>query len=147
MGSQTAAGTTLAISVSAPATQDLAGFTALTFTTIGQVEKLGAIGATYAKVEFQPLNGAKQKFKGSADYGTLSPSIAIDSTDAGQTLLATAAANETNTLYSFAATYQDGSKRWFQGRVFGMPETTDGADTMLMATPTIEICTKVIKST
>lgn len=144
MGSQTAAGSTLAISAAAPATQDAAGFAALSFTTVGQVEKLGAIGASYAKVEFQPLSGAKQKFKGSADYGTLQPSIAIDPTDAGQTLLQTAAANETNTLYSFKVTYQDGSKRYFQGRVFGLPETTDGADTMLMSNPSIEICTKIV---
>lgn len=145
MTSQTAAGTTLAISVAQPASQDAAGFTALTFTEIGNTEKLGAIGASFAKVEFQPLKGAKQKYKGSADYGTLSPSIALDSADAGQTILQTSADDETQTLYSFKVTYQSGAKRFFQGRTFGMPETTDGADTMLMATPAIEICTKVVK--
>ncbi|RST30161.1 hypothetical protein HMF7854_04460 [Sphingomonas ginkgonis] len=145
MGSQTAAGSTLAISAAAPATPDAAGYAALAFTDIGQVEKLGGLGASYAKVEFQPLKGAKQKYKGSADYGTLQPSLAIDSTDAGQTLLQTASDNETNALYSFKVTYPDGAKRYFQGRVFGMPETTDGADTMLMANPSIEICTKIVK--
>lgn len=145
MTSQTAAGTTLAITVGAPATQDAAGFTALTFTGIGNVEKIGAIGASFAKVEFQPLSGPKQKYKGSADYGSLSPSIALDSADAGQALLQTSADDQSQTLYSFRVVYQDGSKRFFQGRTFGMPETTDGADTMLMATPAIEICTKVIK--
>ena len=145
MGSQTAAGSALAISAVSPATQDATGYNALTFTEINQVEKLGSFGASFAKVEFQPLKGAKQKYKGSADYGALQPSIAIDNLDAGQTILQTASDDETQKLYSFRVTYQDGAKRYFQGRSFGSPETADGADSMLMATPTIEICTKVIK--
>ena len=96
------------------------------------------------KVEFQPLKGAKQKFKGSADYGALQPSLAVDPADAGQTLMQTAADDETQKLYSFKVTYQDGAKRYFQGRNFGSPETTDGTDTMLMAAQTVEICTKIV---
>ncbi|MGR6329210.1 hypothetical protein ACU5AX_09100 [Sphingomonas sp. XXL09] len=145
MGSQTAAGSTLAISVASPATSDATGFAALSFTEIGQVEKLGSFGPSFAKVEFQPLKGAKQKFKGSVDYGALQPTIAIDSTDAGQTLLQTAGADESQKLYSFCVTFQDGAKRYFQGRVFGMPETADGADSMVTAAPSIEICTKIVK--
>ncbi|TCP64142.1 hypothetical protein [Sphingomonas sp. PP-CE-1G-424] len=146
MGSQTAAGSSLGISAAAPATQDSTGYKALTFVDIGQVEKLGSFGASFAKVEFQPLKGAKQKYKGSADYGALQPSIAIDALDAGQTLLQTASDDETQKLYSFCVTYQDGAKRYFQGRSFGSPETADGADSMLMAAPTVEICTKIVKS-
>jgi hypothetical protein len=145
MTSQTAAGTSFAISVAAPATNDAAGFGALTFTAIGNVEKLGGIGGVPSKVEFQPLLGPKQKYKGSVDYGSLSPSLALDSADAGQAILQTSADDASQTLYSFRVVYQDGSKRFFQGRVFGMPETIDGADTMLMATPAIEICTKIVK--
>lgn len=146
MTSQTAAGTALAISATSPATPDVTGYTALSFTEIGQVEKIGAFGASFAKVEFQPLKGGKQKYKGSVDYGALQPSIALDSSDAGQTLLQTAGDDASQKLYSFKVTYQDGSRRFFQGRVFGLPETADGADTMLMATPSIEICTAVIRA-
>lgn len=145
MTSMTAAGSTLAIGAAAPATNDAAGFAALTLIVVGNVEKIGTLGASFAKVEFQPLKGAKQKYKGSADYGALQPSYAVDSADAGQTLLLTAADDETQKLYSFCVTYQDGAKRYFQGRVFGSPETADGADTMLMAAPSIEICTKIVK--
>ena len=145
MGSLTAAGSTLAISAASPASPDATGYAALTFTDVGQVEKIGSLGASFAKVEFQPLKGPKQKFKGSADYGALQPSMAIDSTDAGQTLLNTAADDETQKLYSFKVTYPDGAKRFFQGRVFGSPETADGADTMLMAMPALEICTKIVR--
>jgi hypothetical protein len=129
MGSQTAAGSSLAISVASPATADATGYAALTFTDVGQVEKLGA----------------KQKFKGSADYGALQPSMALDNADAGQAIMQTAADDESQKLYSFRVTYQDGSKRYFQGRNFGMPETADGADSMLTGAPTIEICTKIVK--
>jgi hypothetical protein len=146
MTSQTAAGSSLAICANTPATADVAGYTALTFIEIGQVEKLGSFGASFAKVDFQPLKGAKQKYKGSADYGALQPSIALDSADAGQALLQTAADDPSQKLYSHRVTYQDGSRRYFGGRTFGMPETADGADSMLMATPAIEICTAVVKA-
>lgn len=145
MSISTSAGSALAISVAAPATQDAAGYAALTYTQVGNIEKIGTIGSVYAKVEFQPLSGAKQKLKGSADYGSLQPSVAHDDADAGQTLLRTASDDETNKLFSFQVTYPSGAKRYFQGRVFGYPETVDGADTILMAAPTVEICTKVVK--
>jgi len=145
MTSQTAAGTTLAISAGTPATQDKAGYAALSYLVIGQVEKLGTFGTSFAKVEFQPMKGGKQKYKGSPDYGALAPTIALDSADAGQTLLQASADDESQKLYSFAVTYPDGAMRYLQGRTFGMPETADGADTMLTAAPAIEICTKPVK--
>ena len=146
MGLQTGAGSSIAISIAAPATQDIAGYAALTYTEAGNCEKIGTIGATFAKTEFQPLKGPKQKLKGSADYGSLQPQFALDDADAGQTLFRTAADDETNALYSTRVTYQSGAKRYFQGRVFGWPETVDGADPVMMATPTVEICTKVVRA-
>ena len=145
MGSTTAAGSTLAISAAAPATEDAAGYQALTFTEIGQIEKIGSLGATFNKVEFQPLKGPKQKHKGSVDYGSLQPTLAHDDEDAGQTLLRTASDDATSKLYAFEVTYPTGAKRYFQGRVFGYPETVDGADTILMVSPTVEINTKIVK--
>ena len=143
-GSQTAAGSTLAISAGLPSTQDAAGYAALTYTEIGGIEKIGTFGASFAKVEFQPLKGGKQKHKGSPDYGALQPSMALDDGDAGQTLMKVAAEDQTG-QYAFRVTLADGSKRYFQGRNFGMPETVDGADSVVMANPTIEINTKPIK--
>lgn len=145
MGLQTGAGSSIAISVAAPATADATGYAALTFTEAGNCEKIGAIGATFAKTEFQPLKGAKQKLKGSPDYGSLQPQFAHDEEDAGQALFRTAADDEENALFSFRVTYQNGAKRYFPGRVFGWPETVDGADPVMMATPTVEICGKVVK--
>lgn len=146
MGYTTAAGTALAISAATPATFDATGYAALTYTEVGSVEKIGGIGSTFAKVEFQPLKGAKQKFKGSVDYGSLAPSMALDPADAGQILMNTAAANITQTLYSFKVTLQDATVRYFQGRVFGFQETPGSATNVLMATSTVEITTVVIKN-
>lgn len=143
MTSTTAAGSALAISVAAPATEDAAGYAALTYTEVGQIDRLGAIGASYAKVEFQPLKGPKQKHKGSVDYGSLGPTMAHDDGDAGQTILRTK--SDTNDLISVQVTYPDGAKRYFQARVFGYPETVDGADSIITAAPTLEINTKVVK--
>lgn len=146
MSSTTAAGTAIGISAAAPATFDATGYAALTFTEIGGVEQIGAIGATTNKVEFQPLKGPKEKHKGSTDYGSLQPSMAHDDDDAGQTLLRTAAEPDNNTLYSFQITYPNGKKRWSQGRVFGYPENIGNADSIVMANPTIEFSKKVVKS-
>lgn len=143
MGSITAAGTALAISVAAPATQDAAGYGALTYTEIGSIDKIGSIGAVFAKVDFQPLKGAKQKHKGSVDYGSLNPSLAHDDADAGQIILRASAVS--NNLYSFKVTFPDGAIRYFQGRTFGYPEDIQGADSIIMANPTVEINTAVVK--
>ena len=141
----TAAGTALAISANAPATQDATGFAALTLTEIGGVENLGPIGPVFSKVETNPLKGPKDKLKGSVDYGSLNPSIYYDRADAGQVLLKTAAKDKTNKLYTFLATLPNGEKWYFQGRVFGMPIDIGGVDSLIMSKPTVEICTEPVE--
>lgn len=145
MTATTAAGSSLAIAAASPATADATGYAALTFTDIAGIEKIGAFGATFTKVEFQPFRGPKQKYKGAVDYGSLQPILAHDDDDPGQTLLRAAADDATSTLYSFRVTLPTGARRFFQGQAFGYPETIDGADTILTASPTIEINTAIVK--
>jgi hypothetical protein len=145
MGSTTAAGTAIAISVASPATHDAAGYGALTFTEIGGPDKLGALGEKFAKVEWKPLKGPIDKHKGSVDNGSLQPNVAIDEDDAGQGLLRTAAADKTSKLYSFKVTYATGAIRYFGGRVFSNDENTDNADSVLTTAPMIEICTDIVR--
>ena len=145
MGVNTAAGSELAISAAQPATEDAAGYAALTYTDVAYVSNLGDIGASYNKVEFQPLNGPKLKLKGSRDEGMVNPTIALDGEDAGQTLLRTAAEDSTNTYYSFKITLADGAVRYFQGTVFGMPESIGTADDVITASPTIEANTAIVR--
>lgn len=141
----TAAGTMLGISATAPTTDDEAGYSAITFTEVGQLEKIGAVGGSHKKVDFQPFRGPAQKYKGGVDYGAIQPIMGFDPDDAGQLLLA-AADEEVSALFSFCVTYRDGAKRFFRGRVFGFPENIDGADTIVTASPTIEICTRIVKA-
>lgn len=106
-----------------------------------------SLGAQTLEARFDYATGDRStKHKGSVDYGSLAPSMAHDDSDAGQTLLRTAADDPTSTLYSFKAVYPTGEKRYFEGRVFGYPENVDGADSIIMATPTIEICKKIVKA-
>lgn len=141
----TGAGSTLAISVASPATEDATGYAALTYTKIGNIEKIGPVGPQFAKIEFQPLDGPKQKLKGAADNGSLSPSLGHDSADAGQNVLRTAGFDKTNKLYSMCMTLQDGAKRYFGVRVFGYPENVDGANAIVAANPSIEVCTEIVR--
>lgn len=145
MTTSTSAGTKLAISAAAPATQTEAGYEALTYTEIGNVESIGAFGAVTEEVTFQPLRGPRQSHKGGTNYGSLNPSLAQDESDAGQTLLRTASDSPTS-LYAFEVTFPGGAKRFFQGRVFGFPENVGAANAMLMANPTIGISTAVVKA-
>lgn len=146
MTSTTAAGSTLAITATAPTTFDETGYEAATFTEVGGIDKIGGIGAVFAKVEFQPLKGPKDKHKGSRDNGSLAPSMALNEDDAGQILMRTASDDATSKIYYFEVVYPTGAKRWFGGRVFGMPENVDGADTVIMANPTVEIITDIVRS-
>lgn len=140
----TSAGTKLAISAAAPASLTAAGYAALTYTEVGKVESIGAFGAVTEEVTFQPLRGARESHKGGTNFGTLSPSMAYDELDAGQTLLRTAA-DDATALYAFEVTYPSGAKRFFRGRVFGFPENVGAANAMLMANPSIGISTAVTK--
>lgn len=142
-GPMTAAGSKLAISVALPAAQTEAGFTALTFTNIGLIDKIGPMGATYGETKFQPLDGPEITIKGGAKYGALNPSYAVDSADAGQALMITASEDQIAD-YSFRVTRPDGSLRYFLGKVFGVPEDIGTAETVIMANPVVAINTKPI---
>lgn len=145
MGVNTAAGSVLAVSASAPATEDAAGYAALTYTEVANVSNLGDIGASFNKVEFQPLNGPKLKLKGSRDEGMINPSIALDDDDAGQALLRTASEDNTGAYVSVKITLPSGAVRYFQGPVFGMPESIGTADDVITAAPTLEANTAVVR--
>lgn len=145
MPSTTAAGTGLALSAGVPATQTADGYTALTYTEVSNVESLGGFGASTEVTSFQPLRGPQQKHKGPTNFGALNPTIALDDADAGQALLAAASAPDNRALYAARVTKPDGSLRFFQVRVFGMPETIGAANSMITAAPVLEINTPVVK--
>lgn len=143
--STTAAGTKLAISAGTPAAQTTTAFEALTYTTVGGVESIGGFGASTEVVTFQPLDGPTEKYKGPTNYGQLSPTMKVDDSDAGQALIQTFSAPTNTDLAAIRITKPDGSLRFFQGRVFGFPETIGAANSIITAAPAIEINTVVLK--
>jgi hypothetical protein len=103
---QTLSGAVLAISASLPASYDAAGYgaTAISYTTIGEVENYGNHGVSATITEFTAVADATvQKFKGSKNYGTMSLSLADIPGDAGQVILEAAA--ESTNRYSVKLTY------------------------------------------
>jgi hypothetical protein len=145
MSSTTAAGSKLAISAGVPTAQTAAAYKTLTYITVGGVESIGGFGATTEVVSFQPLDGPTEKYKGPTNYGQLSPTVKVDDADAGQALLQTFAAPSNIDQCAIRVTKPDGSLRYFQGRVFGFPETIGAANSIITAAPAIEINTAVVK--
>lgn len=81
-------GTTLSISAAEPATYDDAGYSALTYTEVGQVGSLPSFGGTAQVTDWIPLaTGVVNRKKGSFDYGTMTVPLAQILSDAGQIML------------------------------------------------------------
>jgi hypothetical protein len=139
MTANTSAGTTLAISAGNPATFDVTGFAALTFTPIGEITSIdGNVGRSYNLVTHSPLaTRATRKKKGSFNSGQVTIPLAIDRDDAGQ-VLANTALNSDND-YSFVITEQDGTKVYYRGLVMSFPTSYGGVDALTTGTITIEI--------
>lgn len=140
-----AAGTTIAVSASDPATFDAAGYGALTYTSIDLASEAGEVGPQDNLVTFTPLSDSVvQKAQGSRNYGS-QPLNAAYSTegDAGIAILETAHAARNSV--SVEMTLPDGAKRYYQAKCMGVREIFGGADTVLGLQTTLEITTEVIK--
>lgn len=110
----TSAGSKIYISAGVPATIDAAGFGALSFTQIGDVTDLGAVGPKVANVTHVPVaESVTYKFKTIVDNGSMALKGARVTTDAGQTLLIAAVASYA--AYSFKVVLQNNAIIYFQG--------------------------------
>jgi hypothetical protein len=138
------AGSTLAISAAAPASEDAAGYNALTWTTIGEITELGELGATSNLITHNPVaDKITRKLKGARNYGAMNLSMARDTSDAGQTLLRAAAASDN--LYSFRLTLQNGYKMMFRGLVMGSPTSVGSVDSVTAMTCNIELSSAIVE--
>lgn len=110
----TSAGSKIYISAGTPATIDAAGFGALSYTLIGDVTDLGAVGPAIASVEHVPVDqGIKYKFKTIVDNGSMALKGARVTTDPGQALLIAAVASYS--AYAYKVVLQNGATIYFQG--------------------------------
>jgi len=137
-GLHTTAGSTIALTASQPATYDKAGYNALTFTNIGEVSDLGQVGNKYNVVKYNTIaDRATSKRKGSYDAGTMTLKVGYDSSEAGQTLAAAAAASDDN--YSFQLTLQNGEIFCFQAQVTSFEYDLGNVDKITEVTITLEL--------
>jgi hypothetical protein len=81
-------GTELHVSAAVPATYDVAGYEALAWTEVGEVESVPAFGGKATVTEFVPVKtGVVNKKKGSINYGNTTVPLAQILSDAGQIAL------------------------------------------------------------
>lgn len=142
----TGAGSTLAISATAPATENATGFGAVTYTDVGEVVSIGEYGAISNLVTHNPLADRKTyKFKGSYNNGSLAVNLAKAVSDAGQVILAAAGAPTNDADYTFEVTLSDGSIQYFTAKVMSYTTVIDGVDSIIGSTAQIEIISDIIE--
>lgn len=134
----TAAGTSIGLSASAPATYDGTGYAALTYTTIGEVTNLGDIPArVYELVTHAPIaTRGLRKSKGGYQLGSQSVTYAIDPNDAGQTLVDTA--TNSDTVYSIKIAHPTLGTIYARALVMGGPKTYGDVNSVATRTITLE---------
>ena len=141
----TSAGTTLQVSATAPATFDGSGYAAVFAASpgpaiVGEITDLGEFGREFALVTHMPVGSrGTQKFKGSFNEGTMALSLGLDTDDAGQIIMKTAALSDNN--FSFMVTTQNDDKYFFQAKVMSFKVNVAGVDSITTATTTLELTT------
>lgn len=134
----TSAGTTLAISAAEPATYNEAGYTGLTFTTIGEVSDLGEIPSrVYELVTWQPIaERGMRKSKGGYQIGSQQITVGIDADDAGQTMLD--AATNSDTVYSVKIAHPQLGTIYARALVMGGPKNYGDVNSIATRQVTLE---------
>jgi len=134
----TAAGATVGITATKPTTFDKAGYSAGTFTLIGEITNAGEFGRDYEKVEHKPLaTRATVKKKGGYDEGSITLAMACDEKDAGQVLLETASQSDAD--YYFALTRQDGTIHYFPAQVMSFKRNIGERNNIVNVSSMLEI--------
>ena len=139
-------GTLLLASVAVPATEDAAGYGALTYTDVGYIEDPGEHGGEATVTNFTPVKtGVIDKLKGSIDYGSKDITMAAIGDDAGQSLLSGAfdGANK-NAIVSIKTVDQEGNIDYFMCYVTRFRRQGGDANTVDMLSVQLAVRSKVI---
>lgn len=141
----TSAGTTIKVDSALPATNDEAGFGALTgFKLIGEVTDLGEFGREYNLVTHNPLGDRRTvKRKGSYNDGSVTMALGRVPADTGQAVLVTAVDDDAS--YSFEVTLQDGTIFYFTGQVMSYTANVGSVDQITSGSVTIEIDNDIVE--
>lgn len=108
-------GATVGCVAASPATDDAAGFAALSYVPIGKIASWGAVGDTSNNIAIDLLDGRVEHVNGARDGGVIAFTIRDDADSAGQAILK--AQSNTNTEVSFKVTDPDGKIAYVYGKV------------------------------
>ncbi len=140
MAVRTSAGSTFKLSAGVPATFNVAGYAALSYTTVGEITDFGEFGREYSLVTHNPVsNRGTVKFKGSFNEGQMSLQLGLDTDDAGQLLAKAASLSDNN--YAVLVTTQNGDKYYFQCQVMSFKVGVGDVNKITSATIMVEITT------
>lgn len=117
--------TTIAHAVGEPATENAAGYEALTWVEVGEVVSIGEYGDTSEDVAVTKLkDGRTEHFNGAKDGGEMPVTCVREAADAGQVLVEANA--NTNQTVSTRITDPNGDIEYSYGRLanFRRPERT-----------------------
>lgn len=145
MAIQTAAGSSIAISTTAfTGTIDAAGFGAKTYQPIAEVTTIPAFGKTYKVIEHNPLSTRyTKKLKGSYNNGSVTLDYALDTADAGQSLLFTAV--DSDSSYAYRVTMQNGTIYYFSAQATSSPIEVGSVDSIVKGTTVLELDSNIVK--
>lgn len=141
----TSAGTIIAIAVDlSPATEDDAGYSALSYNTISEITNAGEFGRQYNLVTHLRLDERRTvKRKGSFNDGAMTLQLARVTSNPGQADLVTALDSDLNS--SFQCTLQDGTNVFFMGQVLSYTTNIGGVDQITGSTVQIEITSDILE--
>jgi len=146
MAISTSTGITLGIVALKPATEDSAGYAALTFIPFGELTSLPAFGPSTSVVEHKPLaTGIVIKSKGFINFGSVALEAAYDDLDAGQIIALAGVVGAGKFLtHSFKLLYPSGRIRYWFGQFFTSQEVPGSADSMVGLTAQVEINSVIV---
>lgn len=127
MAFTTYTGTVVEASAGRPATTDLAGFAAKTYTKVNHLLDWAEMGDTSQDVTETTLDGRTWHTNGPLDGGTIAFTFLEDGADAGQTILLTA--NNGSAEVSVKVTDADGKVSYCFGRVANIRDRARSAPT------------------
>ena len=148
---QTASGATWHVSIAQPATIDEAGFYALTYTQISEIQDLGERGGAFNTVAYSNMSDRRvRELKG--DFVPSKPTIMLGklSGDAGQLILQNAASvghATTDLDLSFKEVLKDGTINYYGALVNSYSPNLGGSENIITAAVSISINTDEIAST
>lgn len=147
-------GTRISVSAGSPATYDVTGFAAKTYSLVGEASEIPAFGAVAALATHTPLaTGVVAKRRGSVNYGSVTIPMALSEDDTGQGILKTTGLADAGVDATVsvkvelpAAAGMAADVLYFTAQVMSFQTNVGNADAMAMAEVQLELDGKVIYS-